>query len=35
LARVLIIIDDKSFALTLCEMLEVSGHEIIESARLH
>lgn len=31
MARVLTIIGDKSFALALCEMLEVGGHEIIES----
>ena len=32
MARVLTIIGDKSFALTLREMLEVDGHEVIESA---
>lgn len=32
LARVLTIIGDKSFALTLREMLEADGHEVIESA---
>ncbi len=32
MARVLTIIGDKSFALTLREMLEADGHEVIESA---
>lgn len=32
MARVLIIIGERSFRMTLREMLEVDGHEVIESA---
>ena len=32
MAHVLTIIGDKSFALTLREMLQVDGHEVVESA---